>query len=90
MQKIIAFSILNLALASCGINPQKLPCDSLDCKTVKAYSTPLCKFEIKPSNDPLEILLSDDPWRLYEDKVVIPYLPIPKDEELPTFNLVCI
>ena len=90
MQKFITLTILILSLASCAINPQKVPSDSLDCKIVKSYSTPLCKFEVKPSNDPLEILLSDDPWGLYEDKVVIPYLPTPKSEELPTFNLVCL
>ncbi len=90
MQKFITLTILTLALASCGIQPQKAPCDSLDCKIVKSYSTPICKFEIKPSNDLLEILFSDDPWGLYEDKVVIPYRPSPKSEEMPTFQIVCL
>ena len=89
MQKYITLTLLTLALASCGGNPQKVPCDSLDCKIVKSYSMPLCKSKAIRSNDPLEVLLSDDPWGLYEDKVKIPHLPTPKSEELPTFKIVC-
>ena len=90
MQKYITLTLLTLAFTSCGGNPQKVPCGSLDCKIVKSYSTPLCKSEVKPLNDPLEVLLSDDPWGLYEDKVVIPYHHTPKSEELPTFKIVCL
>ena len=87
MQKVITLTLLALTLASCGVNTQ--PGRKVS-KVYKPYTAPLCKFRIEDSNDPLEVLLSEDPWGLYEDKVVIPYLPTPKSEELPTFNLVCI
>lgn len=90
MQKYITLTFLTLALTSCGGNPQKVPCGSLDCKTPKSYSMPLCKSKVIRSNDPLEVLLSDDPFNLYEDKVEIPHLPTPKSEELPTFKIFCI
>ncbi len=90
MQKYITLTLLTLVFTSCWCNLQKLPCGSLDCKIVKSYSNPLCKSKVIRSNDPLEVLISDDPWGLYEDKVVIPYLPTPKSEELPTFKIVCL
>jgi len=86
MQKIITLTLLAITLTSCG---SKAPCGSLK-GTVKTYEQTQCKFEIKPSYAPLERLLSDDPFNLYEDKVEIPYLPTPKSEEIPTFNLSCV
>lgn len=91
MQKVITLTLIALNLASCAINPQTTTIDPMGAKTTKSYSSPMCKHEIKHNTrDPLEILLSEDPWGLYEDKVVIPYLPTPKSKELPTFKIVCI
>ena len=76
MQKFITLTLLALTLASCGSNPQKLPCDPWGCKAVEYDPNPLCRFEMKPSSSELlEILLSDDPWDLYEDgyEVSVPY-----------------
>ena len=76
MQKFITLTVLALTLASCGSNPQKLPCDPWGCKAVEYDPNPLCRFEMKPSSSELlEILLSDDPWDLYEDgyEVSVPY-----------------
>lgn len=89
MQKFITLTLLALTLASCGSNPQT----TTGYETTKGYSTPMCKHEIKPSpRDPLEILLSDDPFDVYEDKVKIPYLPTPENKikALPTFQLSCV
>ena len=90
MQKLTLLTVLIFNLASCGVNTQATDPGRKVGKVYKPYTAPLCKFRIEDSNDPLEVLLSDDPWGLYEDKVVVPYLPTPKSEELPTFNLVCI
>lgn len=76
MQKVITLTLLLITLASCGSRPQKLPCDAWGCKAVKYDPNPLCRFEMKPTNNELlEILLSDDPWDLYEDgyEVSVPY-----------------
>ena len=93
MQKFIILTVLTLNLASCASNPQTTTIGSMGYETTKGYSTPMCKHEIKPSpRDPLEILLSDDPFDLYEDKVKIPYLPTPENqiEAVPTFQLSCV
>jgi len=83
MQKVITLTLLALTLSSCGANPQKLPCDAWGCKTVEYDPNPLCRFEMKPTNDELlEILLSDDPWDLYEDGYeVIPPERFPYEHE---------
>ena len=91
MQKILLITTFVLILSSCGSKSQPSSCESPECQKVKTYLSPLCKFKVElSSKDPIETLLSDDPFNLYEDKVKIPYLPKPKSEELPTFNLVCL
>ena len=90
MQKVITLKLLALILASCASNPQTTSDSSVRYETAKA---PMCKHEIKPTTrDPLEILLSNDPFDLYEDTVKIPYLPTPenKAKALPTFQLSCV
>lgn len=83
MQKVITLTLLALTLSSCGANPQKLPCDAWGCKAVEYDPNPLCRLEQKPTNDELlEILLSDDPWDLYEDGYeVIPPERFPYEHE---------
>lgn len=86
MQKLIALTLYFLTLASCGSNPQKLPCDLWGCKAVEYDPNPLCRFEEKLTNqERLEAMLSDDPWGLYEDgyEVSVPYrLPLENEPKV--------
>lgn len=79
MEKFITLKILALTLASCGSHLKSTPCSYEDCKTVKRYSNPPY-LEVKPSNDPLEILISKDLFNLYDNKVEIPYRFKSEDE----------
>lgn len=68
MQKVITSLFFILTLSACGSRNQSLPCDAWGCKSVEYDPNPLCRFEMKPTNDELlEVMLSDDPWDLYDD-----------------------
>ena len=93
MQKVLLLTTFILILSSCGSKSQPSPCETPECQTVKTHLSPLCRFKIELSpKDPIETLLSEDPFNLYDNKVEIPYRPTPENEAkvLPTFDLKCI
>ena len=88
MQKVVLILSFVLTLASCGVTPKKLPCEPWGCKAIEYDPNPLCRFEKKStSSELLEVILSDDPWDLYDNgyEVDVPYrFPLKNEpKELP-------